>query len=155
MNEEIAAPAPGSTPMMKPVIEPLRKAKRQAFSSSQLGSRLRSPFGTGSISRLVAGLDAGQHLGDREHADRDHHEVDAAEQLGLAEDEARLRGEQVGADAWSSHSPTSSDSSPLISDGPDSSTTSARPRHISAKYSGELERSAKARDRRRHQREQR
>ena len=36
-----------------------------------------------------------------------------------------------------SHSPSSSDSSPLISDGPDSSTTSARPRHISAKYSGE------------------
>ena len=36
-----------------------------------------------------------------------------------------------------SHSPSNSDSSPLISDGPDSSTTSARPRHISAKYSGD------------------
>ena len=43
-----------------------------------------------------------------------------------------------------SQSPTSIDNSPLISDGPDNSTTSARPRHIKAKYSGEENDSAKA-----------
>src|SRR5262249_14072996 len=43
-----------------------------------------------------------------------------------------------------SHSPSSSDRRPLISELPDSSTTSARPRHISAKYSGELNDSANA-----------
>ena len=42
-----------------------------------------------------------------------------------------------------SHSPSSIAKRPLISEGPDSSTTSARPRHISAKYSGELNDSAK------------
>ena len=46
------APAPGSTPMMNPVIEPLMKAKRQALSSSQLGRRFRIPRGTGSILAL-------------------------------------------------------------------------------------------------------
>ena len=36
-----------------------------------------------------------------------------------------------------SHSPRNSAINPLINDGPDSRTTSARPRHISAKYSGD------------------
>ena len=71
------------------MIEPLRKAKRQAFSSSQLGSRLRSPRGTGSSCALLAALDVGQDLGDGEDADGDDHEVDAAEQRGLPEGEAR------------------------------------------------------------------
>ncbi len=43
-----------------------------------------------------------------------------------------------------SHSPSSIDSSALISDEPASSTTSERPRHIRAKYSGAENDSAKA-----------
>ena len=43
-----------------------------------------------------------------------------------------------------SHSPTNSAIKPLINDGPDSRTTSARPRHISAKYSGDENCSAKS-----------
>src|SRR5262249_55999106 len=48
MNEEIVAPPPGRQPTRKPVIEPLRNAKRQALSSSAFGNRLRMPRGTGS-----------------------------------------------------------------------------------------------------------
>ena len=52
MNEEMVAPAPGRMPIRKPVMEPLRKAKRQAFNSSQLGSKFLSPRGTGSMRAL-------------------------------------------------------------------------------------------------------
>src|SRR5918996_5983006 len=43
-----------------------------------------------------------------------------------------------------SHRPRNKANRPLIIDAPDSSTTSARPRHMSAKYSGELKESANA-----------
>ena len=59
--------------------------------SSQVGSRLRRPFGTGSISGADWRLHVGQHLADREDADRDDDEVDPAEQGGLSEGEARGR----------------------------------------------------------------
>ena len=82
---------PGRMPTMKPTSEPLTKAKRQSFMSCQVGSRLRRPFGTGSMPAARCWLHVGQHFADREHADGNDDEVDAAEQRGLAEGEARGR----------------------------------------------------------------
>src|SRR4051812_9774869 len=60
------------------VAQPLRHGQRTAFGSA---------------------LHAGQHLAKREHADGDHHEVDAREELQAPEGKARGGAEGVGADA--------------------------------------------------------
>ena len=99
MNEAMVEPAPGSTPMRKPTTEPFTNAKRQSFMSCHVGRRLRRPLGTGSMLRRLLGLHVGEHLADGEDADRDDDEVDAAQELHLAEGEARGRAEEVGAHA--------------------------------------------------------
>ena len=45
-NDAMVEPAPGSTPMMNPTTEPLRKAKRQALSSAIVGRKSRPVTGT-------------------------------------------------------------------------------------------------------------
>ncbi len=143
MNEEIVAPPPGRQPTRKPVIEPLRNAKRQALSSSAFGKRLRMPRGTGST---LASSPASTEP--------------RTSPIAKTPIATTMKSMPPSSVAWPkmkrdcavkrsvpmlvSHSPSSSDSSPLSSEAPDSSTTSARPRHISAKYSGELNDSANA-----------
>ena len=139
----MVAPAPGRQPSRKPVTEPLRKAKRQALSSSQLGSRLRMPRGTGSTcaSSPASMLASTSEMAKTPMAIT---MTSMPPSSTLCPKMKRDCAVKMSVPMLVSQSPSSIDSSPLISDGPDSSTTSARPRHISAKYSGELNDSAKA-----------
>ncbi len=128
--------------MMKPVIEPLRKAKRQAFSSSQDGSRLRSPFGTlsSSLFSLLSMLSRISAMA----------KMPMATVMNSMPPSSSLRPKMKrdcavkrSVPTVASHRPNTSDSTDLIIDLPDSSTTSDRPITISAKYSGEEKLSAK------------
>ncbi len=101
-NEAIVEPAPGSTPTRNPMTDPLTNAKRQSLRSCHVGRRLRSPRGTGSIAPAFVGSMFAITSRDREHADRDDDEVDAAEELRAPEREARRGAEEIGADAWRS-----------------------------------------------------
>ena len=112
------------------------KAKRQALSSSQLGSRLRTPFGTGSIRALspASMLASTSAMAKTPIATTTKSmPPSSSDWPKMKRDCAVKRSVPIEV----SHSPRNSDSRPLISEGPDSSTTSARPRHISAKYSGD------------------
>ena len=79
-----------------------------------------------------------EHLADREDADRDDDELDAAQQLRAAEREARGRAEQVGAHAGDPQAHQHRQQRLRSAIRPASRTTIARPSTISAKYSGEL-----------------
>src|SRR4051812_47257949 len=143
MNEAMVAPAPGKQPSRKPVTEPLRKAKRQALSSAALGRRLRKPFGTGSTcaSSPASMLASTSEMANTPIAitmtSMPPSSVDCPKMN-------RACAVKMSVPIEVSQSPSSIDRRPLISDGPERSTTSASPRHISAKYSGELKDSAKA-----------
>src|SRR5919197_1749782 len=142
MKDAIEEPAPGKTPIKKPVIEPLKKAKRQAFSSCQLGNRLRNPRGTG---RGFASTPASMLAS-----------TSAIAKTPMA---TTMKSMPPSREAWPkvkrdcavnrsvpmlvSHRPTSNDSNPLTSEAPESRTTKARPSAIRAKYSGELNDNAK------------
>ena len=122
--------------MMNPVIEPLMKAKRQALSSSQLGRRLRMPFGTGSMCALspASMLASTSAMANTPIATTTKSMPPSnSDWPKMKRDCAENRSVPIDV----SHSPRNSAIRPLINDGPDSSTTSARPRHISAKYSGD------------------
>ena len=121
--------------MMKPTIEPFRNAKRQRLMSSQVGSRLRRPLGTGSTS--------GAFVGSMFAITSPTANTPIAT-VTNSMPPSRLTWPKVKRDVdvkrsvpiVAIHRPTNMARSAFVSDSPASSTTIARPSAISPKYSG-------------------
>ena len=141
MNEAMVEPAPGSTPMMKPTTEPLRNAKRQSFISCMVGSRLRSPLGTGRscADSRVSILPKTSPSAKMPMATTTKSMPSSISMLPKVKREVELKR---SVPMVAIHRPTSMASSALSIDLPASSTTIANPNAIKAKYSGELNESA-------------
>ena len=130
-------PAPGKTPIKKPITEPLTKAKRQSFISCQVGIRLRRPLGSGSI---CAGSEDSMFAITSPTANRPM--ATTTKSMPPSSDVCPKVKRDVALNRsvpmLAIHRPTSIDSSALVSDSPASSTTMASPSTIREKYSGEL-----------------
>jgi hypothetical protein len=137
MNEAMVDPAPGSTPMKKPTIDPLANAKRESFRSCIVGSRLRSPLGTGSAWAALrpSMLASTSPIANTPIATTTKSTPDSSSMRPKVKREVWLK-RSVPMPA--SHRPTSIASSALTIERPASSTTMARPSAIRPKYSGEL-----------------
>jgi len=137
MKEAMVEPAPGRTPMMKPTSEPLMNAKRQSFMSCHVGSRLRQPFGTGSICvpSRISMLPSTSPRANTPIATTTKSTPSSISALPKVKREVEVKR---SVPMLAIHSPTIIASRAFVIDLPASSTTMARPRLISAKYSGEL-----------------
>ena len=74
------------------------EGKAAGFQLFPAGKQISKTLGDRKYLRLFVLRDAVQHFRDREDADGDDHEIETAEKRRLSEGEARLRGEEVGAD---------------------------------------------------------
>ena len=98
----MVAPVAGSTPTRKPMPVPRRIGMREARQSARVGSTCFTSA-TGRSDRQHA---ARHHLAHAEQGHREHDELDAVEQPGLAEVEARdavLRIDADGAEEQAGH----------------------------------------------------
>jgi hypothetical protein len=134
-------PAPGSTPIRKPITDPLAKAKRQSFMSRMLGSRLRRPLGTGSSCPCPrTSMQASTSpMANTPMATTTKSMPESSSSWPKTKREVVLKRSVPMPE---SHRPTSMASSAFTIERPASSTTIARPSAIRAKYSGELNASA-------------
>ena len=95
----MSAPAPGSAPTSVPSALP-RRICFGYFTASAHMPLNTLPIGWSTISAVGFGVDhVADDLRDREHADHQRDQADAAEQVGVAEGEAREGGRVVEADA--------------------------------------------------------
>ena len=90
----MVAPVAGSTPIRKPMPVPRRIGRRQARQSARVGSALF----TSATGRVTPSTAARHDLAHAEERHRQHDELDAVEQPGLAEIEARDAVLRVDAD---------------------------------------------------------